>query len=238
MSEPDDVSGPDDVSDPDDAGLVWYAAYGSNMYAARLRYYLAGGTPPGGRLGYPGCRDTRAPRRTMPVMLPGGIYFALESRAWTGGIALYDPNLPGRAAARAYLITSGQFADVLAQEMHRPPGVDPALLADVSRHGRVELGPGRYETVVCAGTRDGHPVLTFTARWSASDVACTAPAPAYLAMLAGGLHESHGWDPEHISAYLAGRPGVLGRWPRRRLDALVAHAVAPRPSPGRPRTHP
>jgi hypothetical protein len=29
----------------------------------------------------------------------------------------------------------------------------------------------------------------------------TRPAPAYLAMLADGLREAHGWDDERIAAY-------------------------------------
>lgn len=206
--------------------LIWYAAYGSNMSADRLRYYLAGGTPPGNRRRYPGCRDRRPPRGTAAVLVPGGIYFALESAAWTGGVALYDPGMPGTAAARAYLLTAGQFADVVAQEMYRRSGVDPGVLAEVAAHGRVDLGPGRYERLLCTGTRQGHPVLTFTAPWSVADVAARPPVRTYLAMLAGGLWESHGWGPERITGYLAARPGVRHRWPPTRLRAVVDTALA------------
>src|SRR4051812_5581192 len=162
------------------------------MHAARLRYYLAGGTPSGGRRTYPGCRDASGPRATAPVMLPGGIWFTGESSAWTGGYALYDPLLPGAAAARAYLVTAGQFADVVAQEMYREPGVDLAVLGEVVRHGGVTLGPGRYEPLISCGARDGYPILTFTAGFGAADAPATPPAPAYLALLVRGLRESHG----------------------------------------------
>lgn len=205
--------------------LVWYAAYGSNMHAARLRHYLGGGTPPGGRRTYPGCRDPAEPRDTAPVMLPGGIWFTGESSAWTGGYALYDPQLPGEAAARGYLVTPGQFADVVAQEMYREPGVDLAGIDDVVRDGRAVLGPGRYETLVYAGARDGHPMLTFTASFGAADSEPNSPAPAYLAMLARGLRESHGWDAAQIAGYLGGRPGVAGAWPPGDLAAVVAGAL-------------
>ncbi len=205
--------------------LVWYAAYGSNLHAARLRYYLAGGTPPGGRRTYPGCRDAGEPRATAPLLLPGGIWFTGESSAWTGGYALYDPLLPGPAAARAYLLTAGQFADVVAQEMYREPGADLAVLADVVRLGRLTLGPGRYETLVCAGERAGHPVLTFTSASGAADGLPAAPAAAYLALLARGLRESHGWDAPRITAYLADRPGVAGAWYPGDLAAVVTAAV-------------
>jgi hypothetical protein len=209
-----------------DLDLVWYTAYGSNMHADRLSYYLAGGTPPGSRKNYPGCRDPRPPRRTIPVMIPGGIYFALESMAWTGGMALYDPTLAGEAAARAYLITASQFADIAAQEMYRqPPGVDATCIAQAAKTGSVQLGPGRYETLVCAGFRDGHPLLTFTAPWRATDVELTRPAPAYLCMLASGLRESHGWTSEQITNYLYSRPGVLGLWDRAEVASVIAAAT-------------
>ncbi|MFC6016256.1 histone deacetylase [Plantactinospora solaniradicis] len=207
------------------ADLVWYAAYGSNMHAGRLRYYLAGGQPEGGRRRYPGCRDGRPPRRTIPVMLPGGIYFALESMAWTGGMAFYDPELPGRAAARAYLITAAQFADIATQEMYRPPGGDLDLIEAAVAQGRARLGPGRYETLVCAGTREGHPLLTFTAPWRAGEVEVASPAPRYLGLIASGIHEAHGWTAGEISAYLAGRPGIAGRWHSADVDEVVLRAV-------------
>ncbi|MBF9128326.1 histone deacetylase [Plantactinospora sp. S1510] len=222
--------GPRTPSDPDPPtaralDLVWYAAYGSNMHADRLRYYLAGGRPEGGRRRYPGCRDSRPPRRTVPVLLPGGIYFALESMAWTGGMAFYDPELPGRAAARAYLITAAQFADIANQEMYQPPGTDPDLIEAAVAQGRAYLGPGRYETLVCAGTREGLPLLTFTAPWRAEEVEPAPPAPRYLAMIASGLHEAHGWTAAQITAYLAGRPGVAGRWRSVDVDEVVLRAV-------------
>ncbi|MFG1920775.1 histone deacetylase [Cryptosporangium sp. NPDC048952] len=191
--------------------LVWYVAYGSNMHADRLRYYLAGGRPPGAARTYPGCRDPRPPRRTEPVFLDGGIYFALESRTWTGGMAFYDPRLPGRAAGRGYLLTAGQFADIAAQEMARRPDADLDL-AEALATGSYRLGPGRYETLVCPGVLDGHPMLTFTAPWACADVEPTPPAPRYLGMIASGLHEAHGWDAETLTAYLADRPGVRGHW--------------------------
>ncbi|SBT49177.1 histone deacetylase [Micromonospora auratinigra] len=206
--------------------LLWYVAYGSNLHAARLGWYLGGGRPPGGLRTYPGCRDCRPPRRTVAALIPGGVYFAGESRAWTGGMAFYDPELPGSAAVRGYLVTVEQFADIAAQEMYRPPGADLAGIRAAARTGRVTLGPGRYETLLRVGVRDGLPMLTFTAPGRAGDVAWTAPAPVYLGMLARGLREAHGWDDDRIAAYLAERPGVRGHWSEVRLRRLVGAAGA------------
>lgn len=201
-------------------GRVWYAAYGSNLHLSRLSCYLAGGRPPGGRVDYPGCRDPRPPQRTRPVTLPGELYFALESPVWTGGTAFYDPDGGGSTAARAYLVTVGQFADVAAQEMHRPPERDLAL-DEVFAAGRAALGPGRYETLVCAGEVAGYPVLTFTAPWRRTEVPGNPPVASYLRHLAAGLAESHGWSAPRIADYLATRPGAAGHWSAEAVAALL-----------------
>ncbi|MEU8342953.1 histone deacetylase [Spirillospora sp. NPDC048832] len=187
---------------------IWYVAYGSNLYRERFRCYLAGGRPRGAARGYAGCRDPRPARAEQSITIPGGIYFAHTSVTWGGGMAFYDPALPGRAAARAYLLTRAQFCDVLSQEMHGDAGTDHDL-TEVLATGRQCLGPGRYETVLKVGERAGRPMLTFTAPHPAPP---TAPTAAYLAMLGNGLREAHGWPAARAASYLAGRPGARGAW--------------------------
>ncbi|MGH3769653.1 MAG: histone deacetylase, partial [Pseudonocardiaceae bacterium] len=192
-------------------GMVWYISYGSNMCAARLGCYISCGAPVGARRAYPGCRDRRAPMRSTGCELAGGVYFATESAVWGGGRAFYDPELPGTAATRAYLITSGQFSDIAAQEMYRTPGEDLDLTAVLAKH-RVELGPGRYETLLHLDDLDGYPLLTFTAPWRAADVPCTAPSAPYLRVIMAGLRETNGWDTHRIAGYLSRLPGARGHW--------------------------
>lgn len=184
---------------------VWYVSYGSNMCRDRMVCYLEGGCPRGGSRANPGARDKRPPRRTVPVELPGRIYFAGESPQWGGGVAFYDHDTPGGAAAVAYLVTAGQLADIALQEMYRlPTDGHPleAVLLSPLEGGRHRLGPGRYETLVEVGRRDGAPMLTFTSPHGAGHVEHTDPAPAYAAMLAAGLRESRGWGDREIAAYL------------------------------------
>ncbi|MFD6620112.1 histone deacetylase, partial [Streptomyces albidoflavus] len=133
---------------------VWYASYGSNMHLDRLAAYIRGGRPVGAGRVYPGCRDTAMPARSLPVELPGGLYFATESPVWGGGRAFYDPGMTGRVLGVAHLVTAEQFADIAAQEMYREPGTDLDL-AGVVTNGRAVLGAGRYETLVCAGRIGG-----------------------------------------------------------------------------------
>ena len=201
--------------------LVWYAAYGSNMYPDRLAVYLRGGTPPGGARRHPGCRDPRPPARSAPVTLPGLLYFATESLVWGGGRAFWDPDAPeGEVPAHAYLLTLGQFSDIAAQEMGRAPGRDLDL-TEALRTGRATLGPGRYETLVCVGEHEGRPMLSFTAPWRCDHVPPVAPAAAYLRHLGAGLIAAHGWPPARAAAYLAGRPGARGHWTSEQVEALL-----------------
>ncbi|WP_443076768.1 histone deacetylase [Streptomyces sp. TRM 70361] len=214
---------------PADTRRVWYAAYGSNMHRERLMCYLAGGCPPGGARTYPGCRDPRPPERSLPVLLPGLLYFATSSPVWGGGgRAFHDPDGGGETPAYAHLLTAAQFRDIAAQEMYREPGAgpddqgpDPDLAGAVAR-GRVRLGPGRYETLVCPGLLDGRPVLTFTAPWRRGEVDGNPPSAAYLRHLTAGLVAAHGWSAARAAEYLATRPGAAGHWTPEEVAALIA----------------
>lgn len=187
-------------------GEVWYVSYGSNMAAARLACYIEGGRPPGGVRSNPGARDPRLPRRSIAVELPGSLYFAGTSSQWGGGVAFYDHDVPGPTAARGYLVTAAQLADIAAQEMHRVPDPDDPLeevLLGGLDQGRHRAGPGHYETLIQVGEHDALPLLTFTAPHGLDHVTHTEPSPAYLAMLAAGLSEAHGWYPDQVDAYFA-----------------------------------
>ena len=62
--------------------------------------YLEGGVPPVAT-GQPGARDSSPPRRSVPVDLPGALYFAGDSPQWHGGVAFYDHDGEGGPTARA-----------------------------------------------------------------------------------------------------------------------------------------
>lgn len=200
---------------------LWYVAYGSNTHRARLDAYLRGGrSADGGDRTYPGCRDPRPPERTVGVMLPGALYFATRSPVWGGGRAFYDPAVAGEIPARAYLLTVGQFSDIAHQEMFRAPGTELDLRR-VLRHGRDRLGPGRYETLVRAGTLDGLPLLTFTAPWGLHEVPPVAPTGPYLRQLGSGIAEAHGWPVARVARFLASCPGAAGHWSAPAVEAVL-----------------
>ncbi|MBF6234817.1 histone deacetylase [Nocardia farcinica] len=212
---------------------VWYAAYGSNLHADRLAYYIEGGTPPGTNHTYPGFRDPTPPLKTQPLTLPGSIYFAWESPVWTGGVAFYAPNpsdgWPRQAAANGYLLTAGQFSDLVTQEMYREPSSDLDL-SPVLEAGRHQFGPGRYETLVRGDDFEGWPVLTFTSPWDIRTVQLNPPAARYIHMVSTGLHESHRWPAHQIVDYLSKLPGIQGTWDLSELCDLVEQAIPQGPA--------
>ncbi|CAM5671367.1 hypothetical protein SALBM135S_05971 [Streptomyces alboniger] len=193
---------------------VWYAAYGSNMHLERLAAYIRGDCPAGGAREYPGCRDSAMPVASVPVELPGVMYFATRSLVWGGGRAFYDPAATGRVLGRAHLVTVEQFGDIAAQEMYREPGGLGAELdlSEVLARGRAVLGDGRYETLVRVGEIDSVPVLTFTAPWGVGEVPGLSPSAAYLRHLGAGLLAAGAWESDAVASYLAGCPGAAGSW--------------------------
>jgi hypothetical protein len=186
---------------------IWYVAYGSNLSRERFCTYLQGGQPNGSERNYPGCRDTSDAVDSFGLLIIGGVYFAGQSSGWGAGMAFYDAEATGEVAARAYLITTEQFVDVLAQETRRPPGMtldlEPFFQGD-----SYSDGVGGYPLLVRVGERRGLPLVTFTRpRSTASPLA--APSAPYLAAMAIGLREAHGWSEVQIDRYLSALPGVV-----------------------------
>jgi len=95
------------------------------------------------------------------LLITGGLYFAGHSSVWRAGMAFYDANVAGEVAARAYLITTEQFVDVLAQETRQSPGMTLDL-GPVFRGERYSNGVGGYPILVRVGERHGLPLVTFT----------------------------------------------------------------------------
>jgi hypothetical protein len=192
---------------------VFYAAYGSNLSAERFACYIAGGTAPGASRALPGARDRRRPESWRPLRLRGHVYFYGHSQTWGGAPAAFGPAAPverpeAEIYARAWRLTWEQLEDVMAQENGRPTrplDVEPAALVD----GYSMLaGPGRYDRLICFGTLEDLPVLTFTAPVPPESVTPAPPSPEYLVHLVTGLRETFGLDDPAIGDYLGCACGV------------------------------
>ncbi|GAA1446202.1 hypothetical protein GCM10009641_69260 [Mycobacterium cookii] len=198
-----------------DDGLVWYASFGSNLSRARLGCYISGGTPPGARRSYEGCRDRTPPRDHRTTTLPGHLRFAGESTVWGGGMAFYSRSGEGIVHARAYLLGVEQLVDLVAQEARQPVGTALALAADgPTRHGLSAV----YDVLMDLGRLDGRRVLTLS---SSRHHPLRPPSRAYLRTMVDGLTDGFGLDEDALVGYLASAEGMLPTWPEEALRKVL-----------------
>ncbi|MGF1600391.1 MAG: histone deacetylase [Acidimicrobiales bacterium] len=225
------MSGPGPLDGGDD-DLVWYAAYGSNLWQARFLTYLTGGPVPLAPSGrhQRGARDATPPRSASTITVPHRLFFARASAGWGGGgVAMLDPEPDPREATRCrlWLVSIQQFADVFAQENGHPDpiGID---VDELRRHRHADLHPGWYGRALHLGQGPGgHPVLTLTCP-AAEREPLRAAHPSYLAVVGLGLVEGWGLDEAAAARYLAERDGNRGS-----VDPSVLHhqLVAARATP-------
>jgi hypothetical protein len=202
---------------------VFYAAYGSNLSAERFACYIAGGTAPGASRALPGARDPRQPELWHALRMPGRLSFRGHSLTWGGAPAIFEPGTPtghtGAAVfARAWRLGWDQLEDVMAQENGRPTCtlvVEPAALVDGFS---MLAGPGRYDRLVCVGTLEGLPVLTFAAPTSLESAIPEAPSLAYLGHIITGLRQTFGLVDLDIVDYLGAAAGATPDLVRAALD--------------------
>jgi hypothetical protein len=188
---------------------VFYAAYGSNLCARRFACYIEGGAAPGSDHVHRGARDRRLPNSWRALRLPGTLYFYGHARSWGGAPAAFEPDASGSEIfARAWRLGWDQLEDVMAQENGRathPVECDPRALVEGYS---VLAGPGRYDRLVCVGTLEGLPVVTFTAPGPLGSVMPAAPSRAYLAHIVTGLRETFDLGDPAIVDYLGAAPGA------------------------------
>jgi hypothetical protein len=171
--------------------VIWYLGYGSNLSRARFACYVEGGTPPGARRSYAGCRDRTPPRATVALRVPGRLTFAGESTVWGGGMAFLDPDGSSQVHGRAYLLTEGQLADVAAEET-------------------------RYDAQSVVAEHEGLPVVAFT---RSEPLETAAPSAAYLGTILHGLADGVLAHDAAVE-YLLAAPGVDLLWDRATIEAL------------------
>jgi gamma-glutamylcyclotransferase (GGCT)/AIG2-like uncharacterized protein YtfP len=174
-------------------GFTWYVGYGSNLSAARFRRYLDG------------CRDRSEPWRWAPVEVRHRLLFARQSTRWGGGgVAFLDPSPDPaeRTLGRGWLLTWEQLADVQAQECRLAPGSVEVPVVDQEAEPVVTVPDRWYGCLLPLGQLDGWPMVTVTDAGAAA-LPPNPPGPAYRAVIARGLVETHGLTTAEADAYLA-----------------------------------
>jgi len=198
---------------PSDSRLVWYAVYGSNLLKKRFGCYIAGGKPEGSSTEYPGCRDKTPPRENRPTSLKHTFYFAGHSNSWNAATAFVrHASSDALTYARMFLISYGQFNDVIRQENAREvPGAIVVPSYDELAHGdRWQINGYRtYGRFLKTGVENGHPVLTLTA--TEDNFAVGKPSEAYVKTIAAGLDETYPcMRKSEIYDYLGKTEGIRG----------------------------
>jgi succinyl-diaminopimelate desuccinylase len=185
---------------------VWYVTYGSGLSRENFICSIAGGKPKGRRHEYRGCRDKSMPIKNMFMSLPYELYFAGDSYAWDGGMAVIDTKEDKKAhtIARAYLITVEQFEDIAAQENYQDHPIRLPL-AQAIRDGHVTInnvaGKQLYDELLYCGLEERIPIFSLTSMRQTHPR--KAPSETYAKVLCAGLSQNPNLAAGEAIDYLA-----------------------------------
>jgi succinyl-diaminopimelate desuccinylase len=203
---------------------VWYATYGSGIWKNHFMHSITGEHSPEDLRDYVGCKDKTPPKKEVFVSLPHQFYFAGDcpqhNKYGGGGCIFIDPKSDSVAntVSRAYLISTEQFAEIVAQENFHKGTLDlPFAEAAHKGHATIPSCEGEYNELVYCGEREGYPIFSITA--SHKDE-LAAPSPAYISMLCKGLSESKNIDQQEAIDYLLNAPGVAGFYHKKDLARM------------------
>jgi hypothetical protein len=126
--------------------LVWYVAYGSNLYSRRFQEYLT-------KINHQGPVPI-----SKPYAIAHNIYFDRFSKKWNGGVAFLNHLEPGYAYGRAYQLTYDAFKKIQKEEGWYPvvvqlPLIDgkPAFTFTQVSHGERSKPSDLYLSVIYKG---------------------------------------------------------------------------------------
>ena len=191
---------------------IFYASYGSNMLESRFHCYIRGGQPEGSAKIQPGCFDTTLPTEKENITIHRELYFARESGSWQGGGVAFigtEPNEQAHTLGRMYLITAGQFIDIIRQENDFYGNLVIDLGKAIEQGSLIIHPTWWYGNLLYLGDKNGHPIFTFT-HATPQPEAINPPGENYLRTIIAGLKESYHMSNKEIYAYLKDKPGIRG----------------------------
>jgi hypothetical protein len=151
--------------------------------------------------------------------LPYELYFAGHSTTWgSSGVAFIRAGTEeaAKTLGRMYLITAGQFDDVVLQENGRQPGTSilPSM-AELAAHATLDLpGNGYYRRLLYIGGQTEGPIFTFTT--ARRDLRPNAPSEAYVKMIVAGIKGTYPkTKDDDICQYLLAAEGLRAVIPQR-----------------------
>ena len=191
---------------------IWYACYGSNIREERFLCYINGGTPPGAIRNFTGCADKTKPKESRKIKIHREMYFAKESVTWNGGGICFlrpEENKNFETLGRSYLINTGQFNDLVRQELK----FDGELVIDFDKlikDGSYNcMTDGRYGLLLYLGEMQGNPIVTFTSEKFLEEE-INSPNRAYLSTIINGIREIYRLGDEELHEYFRQKKGIKG----------------------------
>ena len=203
---------------------VWYACYGSNIREERFLCYINGGTPPGALRHFTGCKDKSKPKQSRRIKIDHEMYFAKKSPTWNGGgICFLKPekDINANTLGRTYLINSGQFIDLVRQELK----FEGEIFIDfdkLKRDGSYNcMNDGRYGLLLYLGEIEGKPVVSFTSEVFLGNE-LNAPDITYLTTILKGMHEIYDLEDAELVNYFRGKKGLENSKIEKDLSRIVS----------------
>ena len=207
-----------------ETNAVWYACYGSNIREERFLCYINGGTPPGALRNFVGCSDKTKPRKSAKISIPHEMYFAKKSPTWNGGgICFLNPekNRNIETYGRRYLINSGQFIDLVRQEL-KFEGEIVIDFEELRNRGFYNcMTDGRYGLLLYLGEIEEKPVVTFTSEIFLKDE-LNPPDITYLSTIVKGLREIYDFKDSELLEYFKAKEGIKNSRIERNLEEMIA----------------
>lgn len=205
---------------------IWYASYGSNLLEERFLCYIQGGKPKGAAKSYLGCTDKTLPIDNEEIYICSEMYFAKSSRNWEDeGVAFIktDFDEQQQTLGRMYLITKGQFIDIVKQETDFKGNLTIDFDGAISGGSLVFKKGSWYGNIIFLGNQHNNPIFTFTHQDNI--LPTTKPSSNYLKTIIKGIHETYDHlNTAEIVDYLISKKGVAGNYSREDLEKLVESA--------------
>ena len=209
---------------------VWYCSYGSNMLYERFRLYIEGGTADFVDRIYKGCADKTLPSKSEGFNIPYEMYFAKRAAHWENlGVAFlkHKRNEHANTLGRIYKIRQDQFIEIFQQENGKEPNsellkIDFELLEKTSTQSIGDSEEYRwYGKLLWLGSKEGFPVLSFTAKWKDGEIKSNKPGEKYLKTLIMGLNEFKKPSEIDIYKYFALMSGINHYYNKKELLSII-----------------
>lgn len=205
---------------------IWYACYGSNIRKERFMCYINGGTPPGALKNFKGCVDKSEPRDSRTITIDHEMYFAKKSPTWNGGGICFlkaKKDSSANTLGRTYLINSGQFIDLVRQEL-KFEGEIVIDFKELIKNGSYNcMSDGRYGLLLYLGEIEGKPVVTFTSEVFLENE-INKPDEQYLLTIIRGLKDIYQITDLEILEYLQTKKGVENLFSSSQLQKIINKA--------------